>query len=202
LISCPSDLKIGCRIVAGRRLGILALQGAFIEHEVALRKCGALPQQVRTGQDLEQVEGLILPGGESTTIGKLMQAYGLDEKIKTRCAEGMPIWGTCAGMILLAREIVAMNQTGLQLMDMAVRRNGFGRQVDSFETELEVAGVGHCRGVFIRAPYVEKVWGETRPLAYYQERIVMVQEGNRLATAFHPELTEDLSIHSYFLEML
>jgi 5'-phosphate synthase pdxT subunit len=180
----------------------LALQGAFIEHEVALRKCGALPRQVRTVQDLEQVEGLILPGGESTTIGKLMQAYGMDEKIKTRCVEGMPIWGTCAGMILLAREIVAMNQTGLQLMDMAVRRNGFGRQVDSFETELEVAGVGRCRGVFIRAPYVEKVWGETRILAYYQERIVMVQEGNRLATAFHPELTEDLSIHSYFLEML
>jgi len=188
--------------VAGKRVGVLALQGAFVEHEAALRKCGALPQQVRTAEDLEKVEGLILPGGESTTIGKLMHAYGLDEQIKNRCAEGMPIWGTCAGMILLAREIVATDQTGLQLMDMAVRRNGFGRQVDSFETELEVAGVGACRGVFIRAPYVEKVWGETLILAYYQERIVMVREGNCLATAFHPELTDDLSIHSYYLEML
>ncbi|MCX5779432.1 MAG: pyridoxal 5'-phosphate synthase glutaminase subunit PdxT [Firmicutes bacterium] len=188
--------------MAGRKVGILALQGAFVEHEAALRKCGALPIQVRTIQDIEQVEGIILPGGESTTIGKLMQTYGLDEKIKTRCAQGMPIWGTCAGMILLAQEIAGSKQPGLQLMDMAVRRNGFGRQVDSFETELEVTGVGHCRGVFIRAPYVEKVWGDARILAYYQERIVMVQEGNRLATAFHPELTEDLSIHRYFLEML
>lgn len=188
--------------MVGKKVGILALQGAFIEHEASLRRCGALPRQVRNGQDLVQVEGLIIPGGESTTIGKLMQTFGLDEKIKARCAAGMPIWGTCAGMILLAREIVEMNQTGLQLMDMAVRRNGFGRQVDSFETELDVVGVGRCRGVFIRAPYVEKVWGQARVLAYYQDRIVMVQEGNRLATAFHPELTDDLSIHSYFLEMI
>lgn len=188
--------------MAGKKVGILALQGAFIEHENCLRKCGAQPRQIRTGQELAEVEGLIIPGGESTAIGKLMQAYGLDEKIKDRCEQGMPIWGTCAGMILLAREIVQTEQPGLKLMDMAVRRNGFGRQVDSFETELEVTGIGQCRGVFIRAPYVEKVWGEARILAYYQERIVMVQEAKRLATAFHPELTGDLSIHRYFLEML
>jgi len=187
--------------VAGKKIGILALQGAFIEHEVALHKCGACPRQVRTAQELDEIEGLIIPGGESTTIGKLMQAYGLDAKITARHAEGMPIWGTCAGMILLAKEIVEIEQVHLSLMDIRVRRNGFGRQVDSFETELEVEGIGRSRGVFIRAPYVDKVWGEARVLAYYQERIVMVQEGKLLATAFHPELTEDLSIHSYFLEM-
>jgi 5'-phosphate synthase pdxT subunit len=187
--------------VAGKKIGILALQGAFIEHEAALHKCGACPRQVRTAQELDEIEGLIIPGGESTTIGKLMQAYGLDDKIKARHAEGMPIWGTCAGMILLAKEIVEIEQVHLSLMDIRVRRNGFGRQVDSFETELEVEGIGRSRGVFIRAPYVDKVWGEAQVLAYYQERIVMVQEGKLLATAFHPELTEDLSIHSYFLEM-
>ena len=188
--------------MAGKRIGILALQGAFIEHEASLRKCGASPRQVRTAQEMDEIEGLIIPGGESTTIGKLMQAYGLDEKIKAKHAEGMPIWGTCAGMILLAKEIAEIEQVHLSLMDIGVRRNGFGRQVDSFETELEVAGIGQSRGVFIRAPYVDKVWGEARVLAYHQERIVMVQEGKLLATAFHPELTEDLSIHSYFLEML
>ncbi|MDD3364024.1 MAG: pyridoxal 5'-phosphate synthase glutaminase subunit PdxT [Syntrophomonas sp.] len=188
--------------MAGKRIGILALQGAFIEHEASLRKCGASPRQVRTAQEMDEIEGLIIPGGESTTIGKLMQAYGLDEKIKARHAEGMPIWGTCAGMILLAKEIAEIEQVHLSLMDIGVRRNGFGRQVDSFETELEVAGIGRSRGVFIRAPYVDKVWGEARVLAYHQELIVMVQEGKLLATAFHPELTEDLSIHSYFLEML
>ncbi len=188
--------------MAGKRIGILALQGAFIEHENALSKCGASPRQVRTAQELDEIEGLIIPGGESTTIGKLMQAYGLDDKIKARHAEGMPIWGTCAGMILLAKEIAEIEQVHLSLMNIGVRRNGFGRQVDSFETELEVEGIGRSRGVFIRAPYVDKVWGEARVLAYHKELIVMVQEGKLLATAFHPELTEDLSIHSYFLEMV
>jgi pyridoxal 5''-phosphate synthase, glutaminase subunit Pdx2 len=188
--------------VAGKKVGVLALQGAFIEHETALRKCGALARQIRTPEEIDGIDGLIIPGGESTTIGKLMQAYGLIEKIQSRQAEGMPIWGTCAGMILLAREIVDMDQISLNLMDIAVRRNGFGRQVDSFETELKVEGVNHCRGVFIRAPYVERVWGETRILAYHQDKIVMVREDKLLATAFHPELTDDPSIHGYFLEML
>lgn len=188
--------------MAGKKVGVLALQGAFVEHEAFLRKCGAQPLQIRTGQDLDDIAGLILPGGESTTIGKLMQAYGLIEKISTRHAEGMPIWGTCAGMILLAREIAEMDQVSLGLMDIAVRRNGFGRQVDSFETELKVEGIDHCRGVFIRAPYVERVWGDTRIMAYHEDKIVMVREGKLLATAFHPELTDDPSIHNYFLEML
>jgi len=188
--------------VAGKKIGILSLQGAFIEHEQSLQRCGAQPRQVRTVQDLDEIEGLIIPGGESTTIGKLMRAYGLDEKIKARCAEGMPVWGTCAGMILLAREIVEMDQVQLNMMDISVKRNGFGRQVDSFETELNVEGIGSCKGVFIRAPYVEKVWGEARIMASHKQRIVMVQEDKLLATAFHPELTNDLSIHSYFMEML
>jgi len=188
--------------VAGKKVGILSLQGAFIEHEQSLQRCGAQPRQVRTVQDLDEIEGLIIPGGESTTIGKLMKAYGLDEKIKARNAEGMPVWGTCAGMILLAREIVEMDQVQLNLMDISVKRNGFGRQVDSFETELKVEGIGSCKGVFIRAPYVEKVWGEARIMACHKEHIVMVQEGRLLATAFHPELTNDLSIHNYFMEML
>ena len=188
--------------MAGKRVGVLALQGAFIEHEAALQKCGAESRQIRTVQDMDDIDGLIIPGGESTTIGKLMLAYGLIQKVRNRHAEGMPIWGTCAGMILMAREVVEIEQVRLDLMDIAVRRNGFGRQVDSFETELQVEGINHCRGVFIRAPYVEKVWGEARILAYHQERIVMVQEGKLLATAFHPELTDDPSIHRYFLEML
>jgi 5'-phosphate synthase pdxT subunit len=189
--------------VAGKKkIGVLALQGAFIEHEASLIKCGAKPLQIRKVQDLDEVEGLIIPGGESTTIGKLMQAYGLDEKVHSRFEEGMPIWGTCAGMILMAREIVDMQQPNLNLMDIRVRRNAYGRQVDSFETELEVVGIGRSRGVFIRAPYVDKVWGEVQVLARYQDKIVMVQQGKLLATAFHPELTDDLSIHSYFIQML
>ncbi len=188
--------------MVGKKIGVLSLQGAFIEHEDSLQKCGAQPQQIRKAQDLDEVEGLIIPGGESTTIGKLMQVYGLDEKIRSRYEEGMPIWGTCAGMILLAREIADQQQPSLNLMDIRVKRNAFGRQVDSFETELEVAGIGPSRGVFIRAPYVEKKWGDVKVLASYQDKIVMVQQGRLLATAFHPELTDDLSIHSYFIQMI
>lgn len=188
--------------MAGNKVGVLALQGAFIEHEQSLRKCGAEPHQVRTIRDLERVDGLIIPGGESTTIGKLMQTFGLDQKIIERCRQGMPLWGTCAGMILMAREIAEDEQPSLKLMDIRVRRNAFGRQVDSFEADLQIEGIGHCRGVFIRAPYVEKAWGTTRIMAYYRGKIVMVQQANLLATAFHPELTQDLSIHRYFLEMV
>ena len=187
--------------MAGKKVGVLALQGAFLEHETALARCGASSVQVRTERELETVEALIIPGGESTTIGKLMLTYGLYDPIRRLAAEGMPIWGTCAGMILLAREIMEMSQVSLSLMDMAVRRNAFGRQVDSFETELEVEGLPPSRGVFIRAPYVEKVWGNARILSCFRDKIVMVREDNLLATAFHPELTDDPTIHHYFLQM-
>lgn len=187
--------------MAGRKVGILALQGAFIEHRDCLKRCGADPLLVRTREQLEQVEALIIPGGESTTMGKLMREYRLEERIKEKAAQGMPLWGTCAGMILLAQEIAGSEQPRLGLMDMLVRRNAYGRQVDSFETELEVEGVGVTRGVFIRAPYVEKLWGEARALCSYRDKIVMVRENNLLATAFHPELTDQLDIHRYFLSM-
>jgi 5'-phosphate synthase pdxT subunit len=188
--------------VAGKKIGILALQGAFIEHQHALQRCGAQSVQIRTVKELESVEGLIIPGGESTTIGKLMKLVNLDEAIKQRNLAGMPVWGTCAGMILLAKDIVGMDQVHLDLMDISVIRNAYGRQVDSFEADLEVAGIGNTRGVFIRAPYVEKVWGEAKVLATHHDKIVMVQEGQLLATSFHPELTLETCIHDYFLNMV
>lgn len=188
--------------MAGKKIGILALQGAFIEHEQALIKCGADPVEVRTAADVKKVDGLIIPGGESTTMGRLMTAFGLDSTIKERAGEGLPVWGTCAGMILMAQEIADSGQFRLGLMEIGVKRNAFGRQVDSFETCLDIQGLGKARGVFIRAPYVEKIWGNARVLAKHQDKIVMVQEGNNLlATAFHPELTDDLDIHKYFLTM-
>ena len=195
-------MKTGCRSVAGKKVGVLALQGAFTEHEIALARCGARPCQIRTELEIEAVDTLIIPGGESTTIGKLMLSFGLLEPIRRRVKEGMPIWGTCAGMILLAKEIVDMEQVRLELMDIAVKRNAYGRQVDSFEAELEVEGLQPSRGVFIRAPYVERVWGHAHVLCRVKDKTVMVREDNRLATAFHPELTNDLTIHQYFLRML
>lgn len=187
--------------MAGKTIGILALQGAFIEHEKAILSCGAKAMQVRTAEDLEEIDGLIIPGGESTTIGKLMVEFGLLDAIKDRYEQGMAIWGTCAGMILLAKELAEVDQAGLNLMDMRVRRNAYGRQVDSFETELDIDGLGKGRGVFIRAPYVEKVWGKARVLSSLEGNIVMVQQDRLLASSFHPELTDDTSIHEYFLKI-
>lgn len=187
--------------MAGKTIGILALQGAFIEHQASLDKCGAKTVQVRTVKQLEQIDALIIPGGESTTIGKLMRQYGLEQEISARAQKGMPIWGTCAGMILLAKEIEDSDQPRLGLMNMLVKRNAYGRQVDSFETELQIKEIGLTRGVFIRAPYVEKIWGKARVMCEYREKIVMVREENLLATAFHPELTGDTTIHQYFLSI-
>jgi len=189
--------------VAGKKVGILALQGDFLEHSEALKKCGAQSIEVRTPAHLEEVDGLIIPGGESTTIGKLMQANGLDQAIKKQYDAGMPIWGTCAGMVLLAREIADYEQFSLGLMDVRVKRNAFGRQINSFETDLEVADIGKIRGIFIRAPYVEKTWGNAQILAKYQDKIVAVEQDHKLlSTAFHPELTDNREMHDYFLSML
>lgn len=187
--------------MAGNRIGILALQGAFIEHERALKKCGASPIQVRTAKELDEIDGLIIPGGESTTIGKLMTLYGIDQKIKEKKQKGMPIWGTCAGMALLANNIVGSNQTTLGLMNMSVVRNGFGRQAESFETELDIISIGKTKAVFIRAPYAEKVWGDALTLASCQGKIVMIKQNNLLASAFHPELTPNAQVHEYFMQM-
>jgi 5'-phosphate synthase pdxT subunit len=160
---------------------------------------------VKRVSDLEGLAGLIIPGGESTTIGRLMDEYGFSSAVKERAAEGMAVWGTCAGLILMARDIKdgVPGQPRLGLMDMVAVRNGFGRQVDSFEADLEVGDIGGrpFRGVFIRAPYVERVGDGVRILSEFDGRIVAVRQGRHLATAFHPELSDDSRFHRYFVKM-
>lgn len=185
------------------RIGILALQGAFREHILALEALDCRAVAVRLPEQLEECSGLIIPGGESTAISKLMETYGFYEPIAQRHADGMALWGTCAGAILIAKDIVdgVEGQRGLELMDIAVRRNAYGRQVDSFETDLDFAGVGEAyRGVFIRAPWIESVGDGVEVLARHEEHIVAAREGGLMATTFHPELTGDPRIHRYFIE--
>lgn len=188
------------------RIGVLALQGAFVEHEAMLRRLGVHTRQVRYSHDLEGLDGLIIPGGESTSIGYLAQRRGLLEPIQEFARSGRPIWGTCAGMILLAKEIVdgIPGQPTLSLMDITVRRNAFGRQVNSFETDLQVPALGDppFPAVFIRAPVIERVGPGVEVLASLEDGApVAVRQGNLLATAFHPELTSDTRFHKYFLRM-
>ncbi len=186
------------------KIGVLALQGAFIEHEKKLRALGVEAVEVRLPEDLEGLDGLIIPGGESTTIGKLAVEYGLIEPLR-QFARDKPTWGTCAGMIFLAKDIGNDRQPILGLMDVHVNRNAFGRQVDSFEVDLPISVLGdeplHC--VFIRAPVVTEVDKGVDVLARLADgRIVAVKEGHLLATAFHPELTDDNRLHEYFLKMI
>lgn len=186
------------------KVGILALQGAFLEHARAVEACGAIPVEIRKPGQLGDCRALIIPGGESTAIGKLMVAFGLLEPVRRFGAEGRPVFGTCAGMVLLAKNIEGSEQTRLGLMDITVRRNAFGRQVDSFEAELHVPalGEGPVRGVFIRAPHVTKVGQGVETLAAFDGKIVLVRQGRLLAGAFHPELTADTRLHRYFLNFL
>lgn len=180
------------------KVGVLALQGAFREHASTLRRLGVEPVEVRRVADLEGIEGLILPGGESTTIGLLLEEYGLMEPLRKG---DLPLFGTCAGMILLAKEIRGSDQPRLALMDISVDRNHFGRQRESFETEVSVDGLPDpVRGVFIRAPIVEKVSPGVRVLGRYKGDIVLCEEGRCLASAFHPELTPDGRLHQYFID--
>ncbi len=184
-------------------IGVLALQGDFEKHEAMLKRIGVPTVQVRKVDDLNGVDALILPGGESTTIGKLMERYGLNDAIRARAQQGMPIYGTCAGMILLANEIVGSDQPRLGLMEMAVVRNAFGRQRESFEVDLPFNGLPRpIRAVFIRAPIVERVGAQAQVLSEFEGKIVAVRQGNLLATAFHPELTDDESVHRYFLNLI
>lgn len=190
------------------RIGVLGLQGDYLEHLHALRRLSVEAVDVRLPQHLEGIDGLIIPGGESTTIGALAERYGLLEPLRRMAAAGRPIWGTCAGMIFLAKD-VGRPQPTLGLMDIRVRRNAFGRQIDSFEVDLEVpalARVGDPRpfhAVFIRAPLIEAVGPGVEILARLEDgTIVAAQQGGLLATAFHPELTEDLRFHRYFLELV
>jgi pyridoxal 5'-phosphate synthase pdxT subunit len=187
------------------RIGVLALQGAFIEHVKMLRRLGVEAVEVRLPRDLEGLDGLIIPGGESTTIGKLAVDYGLIEPLRD-FAQQRPTWGTCAGMIFLAKDLGKDHQPILGLMDIQVDRNAFGRQIDSFETDLSIAAFQDdvpYHAVFIRAPVVTRIDEGVAVLGQLDDgRIVAVQEGHLLATAFHPELTDDLRFHQYFLDLI
>ncbi len=181
------------------KAGVLALQGDFREHGLALAAAGATPVDVRLPEHLADVACLVIPGGESTTIAKLARAYDLVEPIRDRAAAGMPIFGTCAGMILLAAR-VQDGPAGFGLMDIGVQRNAYGRQVESFEADLDVEGIDHrVRGVFIRAPRVSDVGPEVHVLASHEGSPVVLEEGNLLVASFHPELVGDPSLHAYML---
>jgi 5'-phosphate synthase pdxT subunit len=182
------------------KAGVLALQGDFREHARAFEAAGATPMEVRTPADLAGVDCLAIPGGESTTISKMARAYDLVEPIRDRSDEGMPILGTCAGMIVLARQVEG-GEPLLGLMDIAVRRNAYGRQVDSFEADLDVTGIEHpVRGVFIRAPWIERVGAGVEVLAEFEGRPVVLEEGKLLVASFHPELVGEAGLHRYLLE--
>jgi 5'-phosphate synthase pdxT subunit len=192
-------------------IGVLALQGDVREHLSALAESDVLARPVRRPEELADVDGLVIPGGESTAISKLAVAFGLLDPIRKRIADGMPVYGSCAGMIMLASNVLdgRSDQESFQGIEMTVRRNAFGRQIDSFEAEVEVDDIegGPFRAVFIRAPWVEEVGRDVRVLGRVAEgvaagRIVAVRQGNLLATAFHPELTGDLRVHRYFVEMV
>ncbi len=186
------------------KIGVLALQGAFAEHIVMLSKLGAETAEIRLPAQLDGLDGLIIPGGESTTIGKLMVDFGLLEPIRT-LGLTRPIWGTCAGAILLSKD-ARRDQPLLGLMDITVERNAFGRQVDSFEANLKVDAFGvenPFHAFFIRAPIIESVHGDAKVLVTLEDgKIVAAQEGHLLATSFHPELTGDTRFHAYFLSLL
>jgi pyridoxal 5'-phosphate synthase pdxT subunit len=185
------------------KIGVLALQGAFIEHMKMLRRLGVEAVEVRLPQDLEGLDGLIIPGGESTTIGKLAVDYGLIEPLRDFARE-KPTWGTCAGMIFLAKDLGDDKQPILGLMDISVDRNAFGRQIDSFETDLQIKDFDSpYHAVFIRAPVVTAVHGPVDILGELESgKIIAVREGHLLATAFHPELTDDSRFHEYFLRLI
>jgi 5'-phosphate synthase pdxT subunit len=186
-------------------VGVLALQGAFAEHVAALRRIGARAREVRLPADLEGIDGLIIPGGESTTIGKLLEAYNLLGPLRRLVDGGLPIYGTCAGTILLARDIGGLDQPLLASMDLTVERNAFGRQLQSFETDLHIAPLGEdpFRAVFIRAPAIREVGASVEPLARLEDgTIVAARQDSLLVTCFHPELTHDDRFHRYFLETI
>lgn len=185
------------------RVGVLALQGAFREHITDLEALGASVLPVRLPEQLDGLRGLVIPGGESTAIAKLMRTYGFYEPIRAKHAGGMAVWGTCAGAILMAAEIAdaRADQEPLGLLDAVVRRNAYGRQKDSFEADLQIAGFKEpFRGVFIRAPRIESVGPGVEVLATHGERIVAARDGNLMATTFHPELTGDPRLHRFFLD--
>jgi pyridoxal 5'-phosphate synthase pdxT subunit len=185
-------------------VGVLALQGDFAEHAHCLRQAGAEAREVRLPEHLAGLDGIIIPGGESTTIARLLEAYDLNAPLLRMAAEGLPIWGTCAGAIILAKRAPGLDRPNLALMDIGVQRNAFGRQIDSFEVDLSVPALGSApfHAVFIRAPVITDAGPGVDVLARLDDgRIVAAESGNLLATSFHPELADDLRFHRHFLEM-
>ena len=187
------------------KIGILALQGAFAEHEQVLKKIGVETVQIRNRQDWEanaDLDGIILPGGESTVMGKLLHDLDLFEPIKAKINAGLPVFGTCAGLILLAKTIVGDQTKHLASMDISVSRNAYGRQLGSFVTNADFKGIGEIPMVFIRGPIIEAVGPDVEILAQVNEAIVAAREKQMIVTSFHPELTGDTRVHDYFLEMV
>ena len=183
------------------KIGILALQGDVREHANSLMKLGAEPIKVKSPEDLADIDALIIPGGESTTIGLLMKKCKLDNAIKEKHKNGMPIYGTCAGAIILAKDVIGSKQPKLALADISIKRNDYGRQIDSFEAELSIKDVGNFNGVFIRAPTIKRFYNGIEVLSEHKNNPVMVRQHNLLLTTFHPELTNDTRVHEYFLNM-
>jgi len=184
------------------KIGVLALQGAVAEHIRSLEAAGAEAVAIKRVEQLDELQGLVIPGGESTTIGKLMRKYGFIDAIRQFSAAGKPLFGTCAGLIVLADRIEGNEEAHLKLMDMTVARNAFGRQRESFETDLDVKGINEpIRAVFIRAPLIKEVGAGVEVLSTYNDEIVTARQGTLLAASYHPELTDDFRLHAYFIEM-
>ena len=187
------------------KIGILALQGAFAEHERVLERLGVKNVELRNLEDFQkyqkELSGLILPGGESTTMGKLLRDQDMLIPIREAILSGLPVFGTCAGLILLAKEITSQDESHLGTMDMVVERNAYGRQLGSFYTEAECKGVGKIPMTFIRGPIISSVGEDVEILATVDNQIVAAQEKNMLVTSFHPELTDDVRLHQYFINM-
>ena len=187
------------------KIGILALQGAFAEHERVLERLGVKNVELRNLEDFQkyqkELSGLILPGGESTTMGKLLRDQDMLIPIREAILSGLPVFGTCAGLILLAKEITSQDESHLGTMDMVVERNAYGRQLGSFYTEAECKGVGKIPMTFIRGPIISSVGEDVEILAIVDNQIVAAQEKNMLVTSFHPELTDDVRLHQYFINM-
>ncbi|MFY3790776.1 pyridoxal 5'-phosphate synthase glutaminase subunit PdxT [Ureibacillus sp. MALMAid1270] len=185
------------------KIGVLALQGAIREHIHQIESLGCKAVAVKTVEDLNGLDGLILPGGESTTMRKLLDRYDLLEPIQALAQQGIPMFGTCAGLILLAKKITGYETPHLGLMDVEVERNSFGRQVDSFEVELSIPSIGDdIPAVFIRAPHIVSIGDHVEILATYEDRIVLAKDGQFLGCSFHPELTEDVRVLQYFIDMV
>lgn len=185
------------------QIAVLSLQGAFIEHEQMLGSLGVSSFEIRRKCDLERpYDGLIIPGGESTVQGKLMRELGLFEHIKKQIENGLPVFGTCAGLLLLAKKIENDDRKYLATMDIKAVRNAYGRQLGSFYTEADFKGIGKIPMTFIRAPYIDEVSENTEILATVNGKIVAARQNNQLVTAFHPELNDDLSVHKYFIDMV